>query len=63
LRGKIKAMITMKNKKKDEEKSKVRKEVKILKNLAEDFDPELYIKEKEEEEDNISYENEEVSDE
>ena len=49
LRGKIKAMIQMKNKKKDEEKNKVKKEVKILKNIVEDFDPELYLKEKEEE--------------
>ena len=60
LRGKIKAMIQMKNKKKDEEKSKVKKEVKILKNLSEDFDPELYLKEKEEE-DEDNFEKEEIS--
>ena len=60
LRGKIKAMIQMKNKKKDEEKSKVKKEVKILKNISEDFDPELYLKEKEEE-DEDNFEEEEIS--
>ena len=61
LRGKIKAMIQMKNKKKDEEKSKVKKEVKILKNLSEDFDPELYLKEKEEEDELDNFEEEEIS--
>jgi len=41
-------------------KSKVKKEVKILKNLSEDFDPELYLKEKEEE-DEDNFEEEEIS--
>ena len=62
LRGKIKAMIQMKNKKKDEEKSKVKKEVKILKNISEDFDPELYLKEKEEEDELDNFEEEENTD-
>jgi hypothetical protein len=41
--------------KKIKEKDSIKKDVKVLKHLAEDFDPELYIKEQEEEnDDNIS---------
>ena len=50
LRGKIKAMVEMQTNKKNEEKSQIKKQVKVLQTLAEDFDPELYIKEKEKEE-------------
>jgi len=50
LKGKIKAMIEIQDNKKNEEKSQIKREVKILKNLAEDFDPELYVQEKKESE-------------
>lgn len=46
-RGKLKAMIEIDDKKKSQEKSQIKKQVKILKTLAEEFDPELYIKEQE----------------
>ena len=48
LRGKARAMIELQANQKNEEKTQVKKQVKILQNLAEDFDPELYIKEQEE---------------
>ena len=48
LRGKARAMIELQANQKNEEKTQVKKQVKILQNLADDFDPELYIKEEEE---------------
>jgi hypothetical protein len=35
--------------KKNKEKDLIKKDVKVLRHLADDFDPELYIKEKEDE--------------
>ena len=47
----MQAMIELQYDKKQKEKSQIKREVKILKDLADDFDPALYVNEKEEKED------------
>ena len=51
LRSKLKAMIELQDNKKNKEKSVIKNEVKIIKNFIDDFDPELYVQEKEKIED------------
>jgi hypothetical protein len=50
MRNKLRAIMQIKTEKKNKEKEEIKKEVKVLKMLQEDFDPELYVKEKESEE-------------
>ena len=63
LRSKLKAMIELQDNKKNKEKSIIKNEVKIIKNFIDDFDPELYVQEKEkiEEDEDEMEENEENS--
>jgi hypothetical protein len=49
MRNKLRAIMQIKTEKKNKEKEEIKKEVKVLKMLQEDFDPELYIKEQESE--------------
>jgi U3 small nucleolar RNA-associated protein 7 len=51
IRNKMRAVMEIKSEKKNKEKEVIKSDVKVLKMLADDFDPELYIKEKEEEAD------------
>jgi len=48
IRSKLRAIIEINTNKMNKEKEGIKNDVKVLKMLAEDFDPELYIKEKEE---------------
>lgn len=50
IRNKMRAIMEIKTDKKNKEKEVIKSDVKVLKMLSEDFDPELYIKEKEAEE-------------
>jgi predicted Ser/Thr protein kinase len=45
MRSKLRAIMQIKTEKKNKEKEDIKKEVKVLKMLNEDFDPELYVKE------------------
>ena len=49
IRKKMQAMIELQYDKKQKEKSQIKRQVQILKDFADDFDPALYVKEKEEE--------------
>ena len=49
IRKKMQAMIELQYDKKQKEKSQIKRQVKILKEFTDDFDPALYVKEKEEE--------------
>ena len=62
-RKKMQAMIELQYDKKQKEKSQIKREVQILKDFANDFDPALYINEnKEIDENDESYEEEENND-
>ena len=50
IRKKMQAMIELQYDKKQKEKSQIKREVQILKDFADDFDPSLYVKQKEEKE-------------
>ncbi len=45
----MQAMIELQYDKKQKEKSQIKRQVQILKDFTDDFDPALYVKEKEEE--------------
>jgi len=47
IRSKLRAIMEIKSEKQNKEKEVIKNDVKVLKMLSEDFDPELYIKEKE----------------
>ena len=58
IRNKMRAIMEIKADKKSKEKETIKSEVKVLKMLSEEFDPELYIKEKEDKDDSdINMEN------
>ena len=60
IRKKMQAMIELQYDKKQKEKSQIKRQVQILKDFADDFDPALYVNEKNEEIDNEeNYEEEE----
>ena len=50
IKKKIRAMMEIRNDRKVKEISEVRNDIKTIAMIAEDFDPELYLKEKEEDE-------------
>jgi U3 small nucleolar RNA-associated protein 7 len=51
IRNKMRAIMEIKTEKKNKEKEEIKNNVKVIKMLSDDFDPELYIKEREEHED------------
>lgn len=60
VRNKLRAMIEIQTDKKNKEKEKVKSDVKVLKMLQDDFDPEVYIQKKEDNSDEGEYNDEDV---